>query len=106
MLRSVALCVLPLLFDSTVHSSTQQTSATFSIPPDSARWHLHGTAKVTEYQGRNAVLIDGGLAILKDFKMRDGVLDVDVSTPADYGFFGFYFRTAEDGANRELVYLR
>jgi NADH:ubiquinone oxidoreductase subunit len=106
MLRSVALCVLPLLFDSAVHSSTQQTSATLSIPPDSARWHLQGTAKVTEYQGRDALLIDGGLAILKDFEMRDGVLDVDVSTPADYGFFGFYFRTAEDGANSELVYLR
>ena len=38
--------------------------------------------------------------------MRDGIIDVDVSTPASRGFFGIQFRIANDGANAEWVYLR
>lgn len=38
--------------------------------------------------------------------MRDGVIDVDVATPAKRGFFGFDFRIGNDGANYEEVYLR
>jgi hypothetical protein len=38
--------------------------------------------------------------------MRDGVIDVDVATPARRGFFGIQFRIANDGANAEWVYLR
>ena len=38
--------------------------------------------------------------------MRDGVIDVDVATPASRGFFGIQFRIADDGANAEWVYLR
>jgi hypothetical protein len=38
--------------------------------------------------------------------MRDGVVDVDVATPAARGFFGIQFRIAGDGANAEWVYLR
>ena len=43
---------------------------------------------------------------MKDFEMRDGVVDVDVATPANRGFFGIQFRIAGDGANAEWVYLR
>jgi hypothetical protein len=43
---------------------------------------------------------------LKDFEMRDGVVDVDVATSASRGFFGIQFRIADDGANAEQVYLR
>ena len=52
------------------------------------------------------LLLDGGAAILKDFEMRDGVIDVDVATPAKRGFFGFDFRIDKDGTNYEEVYLR
>ena len=52
------------------------------------------------------LLLDGGAAILKDLEMRDGVIDVDVATPASRGFFGIQFRIADDGANAEWVYLR
>ena len=38
--------------------------------------------------------------------MRDGVIDVDVATPAKRGFFGLDFRLTDDGANYEEVYLR
>jgi hypothetical protein len=51
-------------------------------------------------------LLDGGAALLKDYELRDGVIDVDVATPANRGFFGIQFRVADDGANAEWVYLR
>ncbi len=38
--------------------------------------------------------------------MRDGVVDMDVATPASRGFFGIQFRLADNGANGEWVYLR
>jgi len=43
---------------------------------------------------------------LNDFEMRDGLIDVDVATPASRGFFGIQFRISNDGANAEWVYLR
>jgi hypothetical protein len=83
-----------------------QSTQTLSIPPDSPRWQLEGQAKTAEYQGRKCLFLDGGAAILKDFEMRDGVLDVDVATPASRGFFGFDVRIDADGKNYEEIYLR
>src|SRR5690242_18691486 len=77
-----------------------------SIAPDSPRWELEGQAKATEYQNRKSLFLDGGAATLKDFQMRDAVIDVDVATPATRGFFGIQFRLTDDGANGEWVYLR
>jgi len=101
--RRLALCALAAFCAIAAHSQTPQTLA---VPPDSPRWDLQGEAKPAEYQGRKCLLIDGGAAILKDFEMRDGVLDVDVATPAKRGFFGFDFRLDKDGNNYEEVYLR
>jgi NADH:ubiquinone oxidoreductase subunit len=100
-LRYLTLCALAL-----VEAAYCQTPQALSIPPDSPRWELQGQAKVTDYQGRKCLLLDGGAAVLKDFEMRDGVLDVDVATSARRGFFGFDFRIDADGANYEEVYLR
>ena len=83
-----------------------QTPQTLSLPPDSPRWDLEGEAKLSEYQGRKALLIDGGAAVVKDFEMRDGVVDVDVATPAVRGFFGFDIRIDAEGKNYEEIYLR
>jgi hypothetical protein len=74
------------------------------VPPDSPRWQLEGNAKATEYLGRKTLYLDGGAATLKDLELRDGVIDVDVATPAARGFFGIQFRI--DGNNAEWVYLR
>ncbi len=79
---------------------------TLSVPADSARWDLQGQAKAADYQGRKCILLDGGAAILKDFEMRDAVIDMDVATPAKRGFFGIQFRLDNEGANGEWVYLR
>jgi hypothetical protein len=79
---------------------------TLAVPASSARWDLQGEAKAAEYQGHKALLLDGGAALLKDFEMRDGVIDVDVATSAKRGFFGIQFRLDGDGSNGEEVYLR
>ena len=103
MIQHLALCAFALLFGSAVHSQTPQT---LLVPPDSPRWELEGQAKPTEYQGRKCLFLNGGGAVLKDFEIRDGIVDVDVATPAKRGFFGFLFRITGDGANAEEVYLR
>lgn len=61
---------------------------------------------MVDYQGRKSLLLNGGAAIVKDFEMRDAVIDVDVATSAKRGFFGIQFRIVDDGANAEEVYLR
>jgi hypothetical protein len=85
--------------------SASQTPQTLSVPADSPRWDLQGEAKAAEYQGRKCLFLNGGAATLKDFEMRDGVVDVDVATPASRGFFGIQFRISGE-ANAEWVYLR
>jgi len=91
-------------FESAAHRQIPQTPQTLSVPADSTRWELEGQAKAAEYQGRKCLFLDGGAATLKDFEIRDGVVDVDVATPASRGFFGIQFRI--DGNNAEWVYLR
>ena len=92
-----------LLLTSALHA---QPAHPLSVPLDSPRWDLQEGAKPAEYQGRKCLLLDGGAAIVKDFELRDGVLDMDIATPAKRGFFGIQFRTDTDGANGEVVYLR
>ena len=76
------------------------------LPPGSPRWGLEGRAQPAEFQGRPALLLNGGTATVRDFEMRDGIVDVDVATGAARGFFGIQFRIAPDGADSEWVYLR
>lgn len=87
-----------------VSAARPQTTQTLSVPADSPRWELEGKAKAAEHMGRKSIHLDGGAATLKDFEMRDGVVDVDVSTPASRGFFGIQFRI--EGDNAEWVYMR
>src|SRR3954471_18107782 len=98
-----------VLFEAADHArmaQTAQTPQTLSVPADSPRWNLEGQARAAEYQGRKCLFLDGGAATLKDFEMRDVVVDVDVATPASRGFFGIQFRIAGDGVNAEWIYLR
>ena len=101
--RYVPLAVVAVLFE---FAAVCQTPKSLSVPADSPRWELQQGAKVAEYLGRKCLAIDGGAAVLKDFEMRDGVLDVDVATAAKRGFFGFDVRIDKDGANYEEIYLR
>jgi hypothetical protein len=103
MLRRFAFAVLTLAL---ADVSSPQTPATLSVPADSPRWELQGEAKPEKHQGRSSLYLNGGLAVLKDFDFRDGVVDVDVSSPAPFGFIGFQFRIDRTGANAEELYLR
>ena len=95
-----------LLFIAGTQTTGAQPPQTLSIAPDSPRWELQGQARPTEYLGRKCLFFNGGAATLKDFEMRDGVVDVDVATPANRGFFGIQFRITSDGNNAEWIYLR
>ncbi|MGE5603193.1 MAG: hypothetical protein ACM30E_09085 [Nitrososphaerales archaeon] len=103
MMRTLAIGALALLAASRGHA---QASPPIAVPPDSPRWELQGQARPADHQGRRCLLLDGGAAVLRDFEMRDAVVDVDVTTPASRGFFGIQFRIASDGANAEWAYLR
>src|SRR5262249_26227945 len=103
MRRHLPLCALLLLFASAARSEAPRP---LTVPPDSPRWDLQEQARVADYQGRKCLLIDGGAATLKDFELRDGVVDMDVATAGGRGFFGIQFRIADDGATAEWVYLR
>ena len=81
-----------------------QSAGAMALPPDSAHWVFEGKAEPTEYLGRRCIMLDGGAATMKDLDLRDGVIDMDVATPARRGFFGIQFRA--DSANAEFVYLR
>ena len=83
-----------------------QELRTLEVAPDSQQWLLEGDAKTTDYLGRKSLYLNGGGATLKDFEMRDGVIDVDVATPANRGFFGIQFRISSDDKNGEWIYLR
>lgn len=97
---------ITIVATSSLYAAPSSQSQSLSLPPDSPRWELEGQAKATEYQGRKCLYLDGGAAAVKDFEMRDGVVDVDVATPAARGFFGIEFRIVNDGADAEWIYLR
>lgn len=103
--RSIqAFLLLALAMTATTVAEGQQAPV-LAVPPDSTRWQLDGQAKATEYQGRKCLYVDGGTATLSGLEMRDGIIDVDVATPAGRGFFGIQFRS-DNVANGEWVYLR
>ena len=79
---------------------------TLSLPADSPRWALQGQASVADYLGRRSIMLNGGAAVVDDLEMGDGVIDVDIATPAARGFFGIQFRIDSAGNNAEWVYLR
>ncbi|HEY2187600.1 MAG TPA: hypothetical protein VGH48_03465 [Caldimonas sp.] len=83
-----------------------QAPGVLAVGFDSPRWDLEGNAKRTNVHGRDCLMLDGAAGLFEAFEMRDGVIDVDVSTAARRGFFGLQFRVVDDGANSEWVYLR
>lgn len=86
--------------------ATSQEPGVLSIPADSPRWVMQDQAKAVSYRGRKCVMLNGGTATVRDFEMRDGVIDVDAITSAPFGFFGFQFHIDDAHANFEDLYLR
>ncbi|MBX7151340.1 DUF1080 domain-containing protein [bacterium] len=102
MLRNIIFYVFSILLTSHAFSQTSVT-----IPADTAHWDLQGKAKIADYQGHSCIFLEGGVAVLKEIEIRDGVIDVDINAPiAPKGFFGIEFRATADGLHSEYVYLR
>ena len=101
MLRFLLACTLTLL---AARPASAQAPEALSVPADTTRWLVEGKAEVTDYLGRHCFHLDGAQVTLRDLELRDGVIDVDVATPASRGFFGIMFRI--DDQNGEWVYLR
>jgi hypothetical protein len=77
-----------------------------SLPPDSPRWEFEGQAEVAEYHQRKSICLRGGAAGVKDLELRDGVIDVDIASPANRAFFGIEFRANPENGSAEWIYLR
>jgi hypothetical protein len=100
-MSNVRSALLSVMFSA---STTTVAAQTISAPADSSRWKLEGRAKIADYLGRASLHLEGGVATLKGVVFEDGVIDMDVATPASRGFFGIQFRA--DSANSDFVYLR
>ncbi len=94
------------LFALVAQAAPMDTGQAVAVPSRSPRWELEANAKRVQYRGRSCLMLDGGAATVKDFELRDGVVDVDVITPASRGFFGIQFRLNAEGTHGEWVYLR
>ena len=103
MVRRLLLVSLAVLLP---HVARAQSAAAIAVAPDTTRWTLEGQASVQQSLGRTSLFVDGGVAILKNFELRDGVLDVDAATSATRGFFGFLVRVDTAGSFGEEIYLR
>jgi len=97
-----ALCMAVLLAGSFGRGQAKGTL----FPADSSRWELEGGAHVTNFDGRACIDLQTGAAVVKDFQMRDGVIDVDMQTPSTRAFIGVMFRVDSAEENYEVVYLR
>jgi len=80
--------------------------ATEPIPFDSPRWQIEAVeSRVEEYEGRNSLLLRGGLALIADADFTEGVIEYYCAFPEARAFVGATWRV-QDAANREEFYIR
>ncbi|MEM7084910.1 MAG: hypothetical protein AAF489_01930 [Bacteroidota bacterium] len=76
------------------------------IPLDTLHWNINARAYVLEqYQGKDAIYIQGGIIELKDDTFLNGTIEFDVYLKQEQAFPGVAFRISED-SNAEQFYLR
>jgi hypothetical protein len=92
-LAAFALCLtLPL------HAQT--------IPFDSNRWEFDAReSRVEEYLGRQSLFLKAGLALVKDSRFLNGVIEFDIAFSPERGFVGSVWRVL-DKNNFEEFYFR
>ncbi|MDH7444841.1 hypothetical protein [Aquimarina sp. 2201CG14-23] len=84
----------------------QETNAQNIIPLDTLHWEINATSYTLEnYEGKDAIYIQRGLAFLKDTKFLNGTIEFDVYLTKRQGFPGVRFR-AVDRNNMESFYIR
>jgi len=76
-----------------------------SIPFDSDVWVIDAQAsEILEYQGQEALMLNGGTAIIPDAELSDGVIEFDMAFEDRRGFAGALFNI-QDMENREQFYV-
>ena len=77
-----------------------------AVPFDSSRWEIDATeSRVEDYLGRKSLSLRGGLAVVKDSKFTDGILEFDMAFSEQPNFVGAIWRLV-DVKNHEQFYLR
>lgn len=77
-----------------------------TIPFDSNRWEIDAReSRVEEYLGRQSLFLKGGLALVKDSKFLNGVIEFDIAFSPDRTFVGAIWRV-QDKKNYEEFYFR
>jgi hypothetical protein len=77
-----------------------------TIPFDSVRWDLAAReSRVEEYLGRQSLFLKGGLALVKDSKFLNGVIEFDIAFSPERTFVGTVWRVL-DKKNYEEFYFR
>lgn len=77
-----------------------------TVPFDSNRWKMEAKeSKVVDYLGRKSLLLKGGLAVLKDSRFTNGVIEFDIAFSQERGFMGAVWRV-QDFENYEEFYFR
>jgi len=73
---------------------------------DSPRWQIDAKeSRIEEHLGRTALFLDGGMALIEDSKLLNGVIEYDVAFGPERGFIGATWRVV-DPDNREQFYMR
>lgn len=76
------------------------------IPFDSPRWQIDAEeSRVEEHLGRTSLYLFGGMALVKDSEMLDGIIEFDIAFGPERGFAGATWRV-QDIDNREQFYMR
>jgi len=77
-----------------------------NVPFDSDRWEIEAEEwRFEEYLGQSSLFLKGGVAVIKDSALRDGIIEFDIAFPEDRNFVGAIWRL-QKGQNFEDFYMR
>lgn len=75
-------------------------------PFGEADWKIDAAEhEIVDFKGRKSLKIKGGVAWLKDVQFEDGIIEFDLYSTGDRGFFGGIWRM-KDRRNYEEFYIR
>lgn len=95
---------LSVLFAAALLAAFSVQSQTIGF--DSNRWQIDAKeSRVEEYLGRQSLLLKGGLALIKDSKFLNGVIEFDIAFSPERTFVGAVWRVQDKG-NYEEFYFR
>ncbi len=98
MLKQIFIAALAFCFALPLHAQI--------VPFDLNRWEIDAReSRVEEYLGRQSLFLKGGLALVKDSKFLNGVIEFDIAFSPERTFVGSVWRVL-DKNNYEEFYFR